>query len=101
MKSKILFLSVVLFMSTTLFAQLSLDGSTPSNYLILTTEQQEIALRRYVASNSDLVSICQPNYDLQKANEYFIRWINRNPQYLRRNLTSAFTAALLESCRDK
>ena len=101
MKSKILFFSIALALSTTLFAQPALDGSTPSNYLILTTEQQEIALRRYLESNADLVSICQPNYDLQKSNEYFIRWVNRNPQYLRRNLTSAFTAALLESCRDK
>jgi hypothetical protein len=101
MKSKILFLSAVLFMSATVFAQPSLDGNTPMNYLILTTEQQEIALRRYLESNSDLVSICQPNYDLHKSNEYFIRWIDRNPQYLRRNLTSAFTAALLESCRNK
>lgn len=101
MKSKILFLSVALVLSTTLFAQPALDGNTPSNYLILTTEQQEIALRRYLESNSDLVSICQPNYDLKKSNEYFINWITNNPQYLRRNLTSAFTAALLESCRHK
>lgn len=101
MKSQLLILSVLLVVSTTIFSQPSLDGNTPMNYLILTTEQQEIALRRYLESNSDLVSICQPNYDLQKSNEYFIRWIDRNPQYLRRNLTSAFTAALLESCRSK
>ena len=101
MKLKILFFYIGLVLSTTLYAQPSLDGNTPSNYLILTTEQQEISLRRYMHANADLVSICQPNYDLQKSNEYFINWITNNPQYLRRNLTSAFTAALLESCRDK
>ena len=101
MKSKLSLLCCGLAISSVLFAQPALDGNTPSNYLILTTEQQEIALRRYLESNADLVSLCQPNYDIHKSNDYFIRWINLNPQFLRRNLTSAFTAALLDSCRDK
>lgn len=99
MKYKTAFFSLCLAYCFVAHAQPSMEVNTPSDYLMLTNEQQEIYLRRYLRANADLAAICQPNYDLQKSNDYFVGWINQNPQFLRRNLTSAFTAALMDSCK--
>ena len=101
MKLKIVLFTVAQVIVASVMAQPAMDANSPAYYLMLTTEQQEIYLRRYIDANADLVAKCQPNLDLNRSNDYFINWINNNPQYLRRNLTSAFTAALLNSCRDK
>ncbi|ANI99737.1 hypothetical protein A8O14_06390 [Polynucleobacter wuianus] len=99
MKLKCLYMFLSLILSTMAYAQPSMDVNSPSDYLMLTTEQQEIYLRRYLKANAELAATCQPQYDLQRSNDYFVRWINHNPQFLRRNLTSAFTAALMDSCK--
>ena len=74
------------------------EASNASDYLILTSEQQKINLGRYLNANKDIATQCQPGWSLDKSNEYFIAWVTNNPQFLRRNLTSAFSAALLHSC---
>lgn len=99
MKYKSIFLSLCLAYSLLADAQASIEVNNASDYLILTNEQQEIYLKRYLKANANLAATCQPNYDLQKSNAYFVGWINQNPQFLRRNLTSAFTAALMDSCK--
>jgi hypothetical protein len=79
-------------------AQLFMDVNTPSAYLVMTTEQQKIYLERFLAANPEIVKQCQAGWSLDKSNDYFIKWVADNPQFLRRNLTSAFTAALFSSC---
>lgn len=101
MKSKITLFAIGLVCTLSLRAQPSMEANSPAYYLMLTTEQQEIYLKRYIHANADLVATCQPNLTLDGSNKYFIKWVNNNPQFLRRNLTSAFTAALLDSCREK
>ena len=81
------------------FGQPSMDVNNPSDYLMITTEQQEIYLGRYLDANRDIAKQCQPGWSLDRSNEYFIKWVTDNPQFLRRNLTSAFSAALLSSCK--
>lgn len=76
-----------------------MNVNTSADYLMITTEQQEIYLRRYLEANSELAKRCQPNWSLDKSNEYFIKWLTENPQFLRRNLTSSFSAALMHSCK--
>lgn len=82
-------------------AQPSMDVHNPSDYLMITTEQQEIYLGRYLNANPEIVNQCQPGWSLNKSNDYFIQWVTNNPQFLRRNLTSAFSAALLSACKSK
>jgi len=100
MKLKSLFIIFnVFFCLISANAQPSMDVNNPSDYLMITTEQQEIYLGRYLNANADIVKQCQPGWSLNKSNDYFIQWVTANPQYLRRNLTSAFSAALLSSCK--
>ena len=100
MKTKSLLLSLITFFwMSGLNAQPAMDVNNASDYLMLTTEQQEIYLGRYLNANPDIVKQCQPDWKLDKANNYFIQWVTANPQFLRRNLTSAFSAALLSSCK--
>jgi len=100
MKLKSPLLSFALFFTVVnVYAQPSMDVNNPSDYLMITTEQQEIYLGRYLNANSDIVKQCQPGWSLNKSNEYFIQWVTDNPQFLRRNLTSAFSASLLSSCK--
>ncbi len=84
--------------STNVDAQVSIGVDNPSTYLMATSEQQKIYLRRYLNVNVDIAAQCQPGWSLDRSNEYFIAWVTDNPQFLRRNLTSAFSAALLHSC---
>ena len=88
-----------LLFSSMLYAQPMMDVDTASGYLMVTTEQQEIYLGRFLNANQNIVNQCQPGWGIAKSNDYFITWINDHPQYLRRNITSAFSAALLESCK--
>lgn len=81
------------------YAQPSMDVNNPSDYLMITTEQQEIYLGRYLNANPDIAKQCQPGWSLDKSNDYFIKWVTENPQFLRRNLTSSFSAALLSACK--
>ena len=100
MKLKSPLLSFALFFTVVnVYAQPSMDVNNPSDYLMITTEQQEIYLGRYLSANSDIAKQCQPGWPLNKSNEYFIQWVTDNPQFLRRNLTSAFSAALLNACK--
>lgn len=94
-----MFILGTLLSFSNVFGQPSMDVNNPSDYLMITTEQQEIYLGRYLNANPDIVKQCQPGWSLDKSNEYFIKWVTDNPQFLRRNLTSAFSAALLSSCK--
>ena len=80
-------------------AQVFMDVNTPSAYLVMTTEQQKIYMERFLAANPEIVKQCQPGWSLDKSNDYFIKWVTDNPQFLRRNLTSAFSAALFSACK--
>lgn len=100
MKLKLLLLILGVFIgSLNVHAQPSMDVNNPSDYLMITTEQQEIYLGRFLKANPDIVQQCQPGWSINKSNEYFIAWVTANPQFLRRNLTSAFSGALLSSCK--
>lgn len=92
-------LVAIFFLTSTLQAQPMMDVDTASGYLMVTTEQQEIYLGRYLNANQSITSQCQPGWSIEKSNNYFIAWIDDHPQYLRRNITSAFSAALLDSCK--
>lgn len=92
-------LVAIFFLTSTLQAQPMMDVDTASGYLMVTTEQQEIYLGRFLNANQNIVNQCQPGWGIAKSNDYFIAWVNDHPQYLRRNITSAFSAALLESCK--
>lgn len=97
--SKVYLLIAIFFLASKSQAQPMMDVDTASSYLMVTTEQQEIYLSRYLNVNQDIVSQCQPGWSVAKSNHYFVAWINEHPQYLRRNITSAFSAALLDSCK--
>lgn len=100
MKTKFfLILLFIVLKSELLLAQPSMDINNSADYLMITTEQQEIYLRRYLEANSELANRCQPNWNLEKSNQFFINWLTQNPQFLRRNLTSSFSAALMHSCK--
>lgn len=97
--NKIYQLVVALLITSPLHAQPMTGVDTVSGYLMVTTEQQEIYLGRFLNANQNIVAQCQPGWSLSKSNDYFIAWIDDHPQYLRRNITSAFSAALLDSCK--
>lgn len=101
MKYKKHFLAILLVSNINTYAFASaLDGAdTVSDYLMISTEQQEIALRRYLNANPSIANQCTPNWSIEKSNKYFITWIETHPQFLRRGLTSAFTTALLDACK--
>jgi hypothetical protein len=94
----------IVFFGIFLFAlnaksQTSMDVNNSADYLMITTEQQEIYLRRFLEANSEIAAQCQPGWSIDQSNQYFIEWVKNNPQFLRRNLTSSFTAALLSACK--
>lgn len=97
-KSFKFFVAILLFSSRLTYAQPSIGVGTVSEFLMVTTEQQEIYLTRYLEANAKITSECIPNWSLAKSLSYFIDWANNNPQFLRRNLTSGFTAALMDAC---
>ena len=100
MKFKILAILLGMFYySASVNAQPSMDVNNSSDYLMITTEQQEIYLRRFINANPAIVAQCQPGWSLDQSNQYFIDWVTNNPQFLRRNLTSSFSAALLSACK--
>ncbi len=94
-----LFLLLFLLVSKLGYAQPSAGAGTVSEFLMITTEQQEIYLSRYIQANPKIASECTPGWDINKTLNYFIDWANNNPQFLRRNLTSAFTTALMDACK--
>ena len=95
-----LYLLIALFLaSLQAQAQIMVGADNAADYLMITTEQQEIYLKRYLNANKEIAIQCQPGWTLDQSNQFFIVWLNNHPQYLRRNLTSAFSAALLESCK--
>ena len=94
-----LFLISLFLVSKLVHAQPSTGAGTVSEFLMITTEQQEIYLSRYIQANPKIASECIPNWDITKTLNYFIDWANNNPQFLRRNLTSAFTTALMDACK--
>lgn len=99
MKFKVILTVAMATISINLPAQILRDADTVSDYLMITTEQQEIYLGRFLKANANIVTQCIGQWNLDKANNYFVRWVENHPQYLRRNLTSAFTASLLDACK--
>ena len=97
--NKIYLLIISGLMALSAQAQIMTGVDTAADYLMVTDEQQEIYLARYLNANKDIASQCQPGWPLAKSNDYFVSWVNNHPQYLRRNLITAFSAALLESCK--
>ncbi len=97
-RKMILVLALMIASSVTQSNPLS-DDNTVSGYLMISAEQQKIALRRYLNANQDLVDRCLQGWSLDKTNEYFLAWVNNHPQYIRRNLTSAFSIALVDACK--
>lgn len=99
MRHKIILLLALMIASFAIRANPLNDENTVSGYLMISTEQQKIALGRYLNANQELVDRCLKGWSLDKTNEYFLDWINNHPQYLRRNLTSAFSTALVDACK--
>jgi len=97
--NKIYLLMASSFLAVSVHAQIMMGVDTAADYLMVTNEQQEIYLSRYLNTNKDIANQCQPGWTLAQSNDYFVLWVNNHPQYLRRNLTSAFSSALLESCK--
>ena len=101
MKLKLILPIIALTLSANLFAQ-SADGmDSVSNFLIISTEQQQISLGRYLDANRDIANQCMPGWSLDKSNSYFLDWVDDHPQYLRRGLTTAFSHALMDACKIK
>ena len=101
MKIKLLLPILALLISANLNAQIS-DGLDPvSNFLVVSTEQQKIAVNRYLNANRDIANQCMAGWDLDKSTDYFVNWINDHPQYLRRTLTTTLSAGLLDACKSK
>ncbi len=98
---KIAFYALLLTGFAAYAAPMGGGADTVSDYLMISTEQQEISLSRYLDANKDIANQCMPNWSLDKSNEYFLSWVNDNPQYLRRGLTTAFSGALLAACKEK
>lgn len=99
MRQKLSLTLAILTLSSAIQANPLSDENTVSGYLMISTEQQKIALGRYLNANLELVDRCLKGWSLDKTNEYFLDWINDHPQYLRRNLTSAFSTALVDACK--
>jgi hypothetical protein len=94
----IVFIGIVLF-SLNAKSQTSMGANNSADYLMITKEQQEIYLRRFLEANSEIAAQCQSGWSIDQSNQYFVEWVKNNPQFLRRNLTSSFTAALLSACK--
>jgi len=94
----IFFIGIALF-SLNAKSQTSMGANNSADYLMITKEQQEIYLRRFLEANSEIAAQCQSGWSIDQSNQYFIEWVKNNPQFLRRNLTSSFTAALLSACK--
>lgn len=97
--NKIYILIASSFMTLSAQAQIMMGVDTAADYLMVTDEQQEIYLGRYLNANKEIANQCQSGWPIAKSNDYFVSWVNNHPQYLRRSLTTAFSAALLESCK--
>lgn len=80
-------------------AQIMMDASTVSDFLMITNEQQMIYVERFLKANKDVYKECMSGVTIEKATTDFSQWLEQRPQYLRRNLTSALTAALLARCK--
>ena len=74
-----LFLLLFLLVSKLGYAQPSAGAGTVSEFLMITTEQQEIYLSRYIQANPKIASECTPGWDINK--------------------TLAFTTALMDACK--
>lgn len=101
MKLKQIITILALALSANLNAQ-TIDGQDAvSGYLIISTEQQQISLGRFLNANRDIANQCMPGWSLEKSNQYLVAWIEDHPQYLRRSLTTTFSAALMDACKLK
>ena len=88
-------------LSSNIFAQVMTDAQTVSDYLMITDEQQRIYVRRYLSANKNIAKECLEDVNVASATLKFNGWIENHPQYLRRNLTTAFTAALISECNSE
>lgn len=73
---------------------------TVSDFLMISAEQQKISIGRYLNANKSLADRCMNGWSTDKVNAYFLSWVNDHPQYVRRNLTSAFSTALVDACKE-
>lgn len=87
-----------MLLSSNIFGQVMTDAQTVSDYLMITDEQQRIYVRRYLSANKNIAKECLEEANITSATLKFNSWIENHPQYLRRNLTTAFTAALISEC---
>lgn len=99
MHPKFIMMLASLMVSSVIEANPLNDENSVSGYLTISAEQQKIALGRYLNANQELVERCMKGWSLDQANEYFLAWVNNHPQYLRRNLMSAFSIALVDACK--
>ena len=80
------------------FPQSAANIFLTSDYLMITTEQQKIYLGRYLAANAQLANQCMPEWSLDKSTQFVNSWVDDHPQYIRRDTTATFTAALFAAC---
>ena len=99
MKRYSVLLIVFLLLSRQAYSSVIEGVNTVSDYLMVSTEQQKISLGRYLNANKDIAVRCMHNWTLDESNEYFLSWVNDHPQFVRRSVTTAFSAALLDACK--
>lgn len=101
MRIKFIAISVVflVFSLGNAFGAIMSEVNTVSDYLMVTDEQQRIYVGRYLAANENIAKECLKDSSIENTTTRFNKWLEDRPQYLRRNLTSAFTAALLAACK--
>ena len=80
-------------------SQVMTEVNTVSDYLMVTDDQQRIYVGRFLNANDELARECLGSLDAESATNRFNTWLESHPQYLRRNLTTAFTAALISACK--
>lgn len=73
---------------------------TAQVYMSYNEPQQLIYVDRLAASQREVVEECAADLSSGELREYFNQWIDETPGYLSRDVMLAFTAAILDRCRE-
>lgn len=74
---------------------------TAQTYLAYNETQQLSFVGRMAGSQQDVIDDCAAGMSTAELREYFSQWIEDNPGFLSREVVLAFTAAILDRCKEE
>jgi hypothetical protein len=77
------------------------DQVTAQELLGYNETQQLILVKRLAESNKEAIEDCAPGLSSKELVEYFKEWAETYPGYLTREVSLAFTAAILDRCKEE